>query len=151
MSWTLDDTRKGTVLVPFDFSDASAPALETARSLAGAPERLAAVHVIPPISHASPAFLVGEADEHELVSHAEEALTKALAEAGFEGITHRIRVGDPASEIIEVARELDAALIVMPSRGKTGLRRWMLGSVTERVVRRAPCPVLVLPLPEPED
>ena len=55
-----------------------------------------------------------------------------------------IRMGSPAGEIANYAKEIDADLIVMPSLGKTGLKHFALGSVAERVVRIAPCPVLIL-------
>ena len=144
--WTLDGQKQQIVLVPFDFSDASVDALTTARSLIAGPEYLYVLHVIPPLSSTSPGVMLGETDEKQMVQHADEALARALSAAGIGEARRRIHVGDPAAEIIDVARELDAALVVIPSRGKTGLRRWMIGSVAERVVRRAPCPVLVLPI-----
>ncbi|MEZ6094353.1 MAG: universal stress protein [Pirellulaceae bacterium] len=52
--------------------------------------------------------------------------------------------GDPGSEITRFAKENDAGLIVISSHGRTGVSRLLLGSVAERVVRLAPCPVLVL-------
>jgi nucleotide-binding universal stress UspA family protein len=55
-----------------------------------------------------------------------------------------VRIGDPGAEIVKVATELKAGLIVMPSHGRTGLKHLLLGSVAERVVRTATCPVLVL-------
>lgn len=55
-----------------------------------------------------------------------------------------VRIGDPGVEIVKVATELKAGLIVMPSHGRTGLKHLLLGSVAERVVRTATCPVLVL-------
>ena len=52
--------------------------------------------------------------------------------------------GRPYEEICKLAREIAADLIVMPTRGYSGLKRVLLGSTTERVIRHAPCPVLVL-------
>lgn len=149
--WTLDDQRQQILLLPFDFSDAAIDALTTARSLIAGPEYLYVLHVVPPLSSTSPGVMLGETDEKQMVQHADEALARALSAAGIGEARRRITIGDPASEIIDVARELDAAMIVIPSRGKTGLRRWMIGSVAERVVRRAPCPVLVLPIAPDED
>ena len=56
----------------------------------------------------------------------------------------RVRTGSAATEIIEVAAALPADLIVISTHGHTGLKHVWLGSVTEQVVRRAPCPVLVV-------
>lgn len=55
-----------------------------------------------------------------------------------------VRSGSPAFEIIEVAKFLPADVIVISTHGRTGLKHMLLGSVTERVVSRAPCPVLVV-------
>ena len=151
MTWTLEHAHDQVVLVPFDFTDPARDALVTARSFVARTELMMALHVLIPPSQASPAFLVGELDEDELRAHADRELAKALSEAGYGEAQRRVTIGDPAGEILDVAFEIDAALIVMPSLGKKGLRRWMLGSVTERVVRRAACPVLVLPITPDED
>jgi len=53
--------------------------------------------------------------------------------------------GDPAQEICQAAKEKGADLIVIATHGQTGWRRLVFGSVTEKVVRLAPCPVLTIP------
>jgi len=53
-------------------------------------------------------------------------------------------VGDPGTRVIEHAIKVNADLIVMPSHGRHGLKRWLLGSTTERVLRHSLLPVLVL-------
>jgi nucleotide-binding universal stress UspA family protein len=55
-----------------------------------------------------------------------------------------VRTGSPAAEIIEAAKRIPADLIVISTHGRTGLKQVFLGSVTEYVVRHAPCPVLVV-------
>src|SRR5262249_48839479 len=62
-------------------------------------------------------------------------------------IEYRLSEGDPAVEIIRLAAEVKANLIVMGTHGRTGLGRLMMGSVAEAVLRRAPCPVLTLKAP----
>jgi nucleotide-binding universal stress UspA family protein len=109
------------------------------------------LHVIPPLSTASPGVLFGDISEEELTLRAGTALEDALREAGFADMVPAIRVGNPADEILDFARDENVDLIVIPSRGKSGLRRWMIGSVAERVVRRAPCAVLVLPIDPDEE
>ncbi|HLT37683.1 MAG TPA: universal stress protein [Enhygromyxa sp.] len=151
MPWKLDPNREQTVLLPFDFSEPAIDALATARDLVARTELLWVLHVVPPLSTTSPGFLLGEVDLVELRERADTALAKTLSEIGIGTARRRIVIGDPASEIVDVAREIDADLIVIPSRGKTGLRRWMIGSVAEKVVRRAPCPVLVLPIDDDDD
>ena len=61
-----------------------------------------------------------------------------------------VTTGDPGVEVLHLARRLHADLIVMATHGRKGLRRLILGSVAERVVREAPCPVLTIkPKPAP--
>ena len=55
-----------------------------------------------------------------------------------------VRGGRPHQEIVQLAREIDADLIILSTRGQSGLKRVLLGSTAERVVRSAPCPVLVV-------
>ena len=57
-----------------------------------------------------------------------------------------VLVGDPGTVCADRAASLKAELIVIPSHGRSGVSRLLLGSVTERIVRLAPCPVLVLKL-----
>jgi len=150
LSWKLDPSAGLHVLLPFDFSDASRAAITPAQRFAGPGGTLTVLHVVPHIDAASPGFLAGEINPKLLRERAEDELDKALSEFGAGGATKRVRMGDPAAVILDAAAEIGAELIVIPSQGKSGLRRWMIGSVAERVVRRATCPVLVLPI-EPED
>ena len=55
---------------------------------------------------------------------------------------HRLEIGDPVAEILRVAAEQNVDLIVMGTHGRSGLKRLVLGSVAEAIVRRAPCPVV---------
>ena len=61
---------------------------------------------------------------------------------------HVLLEGDPAEEIVEHARESNTDLIVMGTHGRTGLERLLMGSVAEKVMREAPCSVLVVKLPK---
>ena len=77
----------------------------------------------------------------------EAALTRLrdLVPEAFRGIWNvEVAVGRPADAIVRLARELEADLIVMATHGRTGLEHVVLGSVAERVVRLAPCPVLTV-------
>ncbi len=72
-------------------------------------------------------------------------LEQFLCQAGIEGrLELHILEGDPGHEIVKLADTLKADLIVMPSHGRTGLAHVLIGSVAERVIRLAHCPVLVL-------
>jgi nucleotide-binding universal stress UspA family protein len=67
-------------------------------------------------------------------------------EAGI-SLEHRLGYGEPGSTILAVAEEIGADLIVMGTHGRTGLRRLLMGSVAEHVVRHASCPVLTVRTP----
>lgn len=58
--------------------------------------------------------------------------------------THRMEIGDPAKEIVRVASEEHVDMIVMSTRGRTGLTHALMGSVAEKVVRKAACPVFIV-------
>ena len=139
---------KKTVVVPVDFSTASADALKTGLALV---EKPADVHVIyvtaPPI-----AFNYAEGwaldDPAMRMKAAREHLAKFLGDANATGVKTIIREGDPGLVISDYADEVHADVIVMPSHGYHGVKRLLLGSVAERVLRHANCPVLVLRRPE---
>jgi nucleotide-binding universal stress UspA family protein len=133
-----------TVVVPIDFSDDSFAALDTAAELVDTPENLRIVHVLPELEPAEPGVIWHTIDDASREEHAVAALQAELLKRGHEGLAIHVCFGDPGHEIVAYAEELDAGLVVLPSRGKTALKRLLLGSVAERVVRLAHCPVLVL-------
>lgn len=73
-----------------------------------------------------------------------EALTAPFRDAGC-AVQVEVRVGPPADAIVEAAKELKPRMLVMGSHGRTGIARLVLGSVAERVLRQASCPVVVIP------
>jgi nucleotide-binding universal stress UspA family protein len=83
-------------------------------------------------------YAIGPGDEKVL----EDSLAEIKPNDRHVDFEHRMLVGDPAKEIVRLAREEDADLIVIGTHGRTGIARALLGSVAEVVVRRAPCPVL---------
>jgi nucleotide-binding universal stress UspA family protein len=138
-----------TILHPTDFSAPSAYALGLACALArdyGA--RLIALHV----AHAPPVFasegMVPPAPE-EIRAEAEEQLRQLPVPQDDVRVERRLELGDAAGEILRVAAEVDASLIVMGTHGRTGLGRLLMGSVAEQVVRRSTCPVLTVTRPVP--
>ena len=141
------------ILCPIDFSDASRHALTHAVTMArwyGAAltaihVRSAAVFPNPPIiMAAAPDTLVpGLTDQPALESQLSQWIEPARA-AGVEADT-MVLSGSPAAIILDSARTLPADLVVMGSHGRAGVERWMLGSVTEKVVRQAACPVMTVP------
>jgi nucleotide-binding universal stress UspA family protein len=140
MSWL----PRQTVVVPVDFSEDSLAALQTAQDLVGDPAHLHVIHVLPILEANDPGVIWHLIDDESRSRHAAEALSKELAHRGYQQPQVAIRFGDPGHEIAEYAQQVDAGLIVVPSYGKSGLTRLLIGSVAERVVRLAHCPVLVL-------
>ena len=136
-----------TILHPTDFSEPSANALGLACALArdyGA--RLIALHV----THNPPIFagegLVPPGSE-EIRAEADAQLRQLAPPQDDVRVEHRLEDGDPAGEILRVATEVGASLIVMGTHGRTGFGRLLMGSVAEQVVRRATCPVVTVTRP----
>lgn len=137
------------ILVTTDFSEQGNSAVSCAFRLAGTGQRVVLVHVLedalpsPLYSHYYP---TPSPEKRRLLEQQAQAELERLVPAEARGIAHEIRLGhgSPAAEICGLARESRAALIVISSHGRTGVKHLMLGSVAERVVHLAPCSVLVL-------
>ena len=132
------------MVVPVDFSDLSFAALDEALELAPDAGWVHVIHVLPVLEATEPGVIWGTVDDESRARHALQALDERLSDARYKNLTKSIAFGDPGHEIAEYARRQRAALIVLPSHGRTGLKRLLIGSVAERVVRLAHCPVLVL-------
>ncbi len=143
MSWKIEHP----VVVPFDFSDCAMEALRHALRLAEDRSQIHALHVLPFLIPTEPGVVWATIDDGERIRHALESMTNAFSTPEFEGIQADVRIGDPGHVIAEWAEELGADLILVGSHGRSGLTRLFLGSVAERVVRLAHCPVLVVRMP----
>jgi len=138
------------ILSPLDFSDPSHEALNTAADLAakfGA--ELLLVHVVPMLPRLpSPAVIFNEAEfEQELHKDAVARLNDLTLKLTAKGVKARSEVGtanDVSMEIIRLAEHNGVDLIVIATHGMTGWHRLAFGSVAEKVVRLAECPVLIL-------
>lgn len=140
MSWY----PKRVIVVPVDFSDASFSAVDTALELAEDPDCVYVIHVLPEPSTMEPDVEWQEIDLENRRRKADKHLREHLAERKYEAIRMTIAFGDPGYRIAEFAESVNAELIVTPTHGRTGLKRLLLGSVAERVIRLSHCPVLVL-------
>lgn len=136
------------ILVPIDFSAHSREAQKWAADLARRYDAtLTLLHVYQPISYALPeGYVLPSAN---LLADLEVSLGRALDEAKKE-LEQDVRVdtalvqGVPFAEIVRFAREGSYDLIALSTHGRTGLRHALLGSVAEKVVRKASCPVLTV-------
>jgi nucleotide-binding universal stress UspA family protein len=138
------------VLVAIDFSEGSRPALDYAAGLArGFGARLTALHVTPPPATYDPlpAFPVPAPLDPERPRRIREELKRFVAPPGSEHphVETIVRDGDPADEILAQAAGSGVDLIVLGTHGHRGFERWILGSVTERVARKADRSVLAVP------
>lgn len=134
------------VLVPTDFSEESARVVEDWLSQVERPEQLTVLHVAP---HAAPSeadMAIGWNLESSETRSARllDMLRKKFSDLKYANVHFDVKFGTPATEIARYAEENKTDLIVLPSHGRTGLARMMIGSVAERVVRLAHCPVLVM-------
>ena len=144
-----------TILVATDGSEEAALALTTAADLAKSNNSELHVAYVFPTAVQRPfpnPILARPADEmeHELeeaMHQAQSFLDREVEQVKAEGVTvadsHLVR-GRPDREIVHLSEELEAGLIVMGSRGLGGVRRALMGSVSDSVVRHAHCPVLIV-------
>jgi nucleotide-binding universal stress UspA family protein len=135
---------KQKVVVPVDFSDESFTAVRTALELVDNPEHVVVVHVLQDLSPMEPGEIWGTIDHETRIRHTTNALRERLAEKGHDNVATDVVLGDPGHEVADLAAREKADLIVLTSHGRTGLRHLLIGSVAERVIRLAHCPVLVL-------
>ncbi len=144
------------ILVPTDFSESARHALLYGTSFAREYEgELILLHVVEnlTVGYASDLFPVPMAEVFDEISgYAKAELAKLGAEVKEKGVTVRELVvqGKPSAEIVRVAREETADMIVLGTHGKGMLDKALFGSTAERVIRRAPCPVLTVGLEEHE-
>lgn len=133
------------VVVAYDFSPSSEHALARAIEVAArAPQHVLHIaSILEPRDHAT----------YETADRLRDAIVERVAAAFAERETAaevrfyvHARLGSPATEILGLAAEVGADLIFIGSHGRTGLERALLGSISERVVREAQCPVMVVRL-----
>ena len=144
-----DAPQDGPVLVPVDFSAGSREALRHAKALAA--DRGVALHVLHVVEWPSspPPYLANLRFPHirEILRSARVELDAFVAATPGPDVATTVYVqagGFVGRSIVEVARSIGASLVATATQGRTGLDRLLLGSVTESVLRAAPCPVLTV-------
>jgi nucleotide-binding universal stress UspA family protein len=148
-----------SILCPVDFSDDSLRALKKAEELARHFDAaLIVLHVVTPIPTGGPTFTPEpdfdiNAYQDSLRLGYEAELNRVVAERLEQDTQSKgvIAVGDPAEEILRVAGEEGVDMVVLSTHGETGWRHLVFGSVAERVVRHARCPVLTIRAQRPGD
>jgi nucleotide-binding universal stress UspA family protein len=143
------------IVVPTDFSASAEEAWRLARRLGGAlGSEIVLVHVFvePPVYGDPPGVTTAWTVVVEAQKWVADEIERWAEQARKDRITVRTAVltGSSAPEIVRVATDEHADIIVMGTHGRTGLNRVLLGSVAERVLRTAPCPVLTVRRPDDE-
>jgi len=138
------------ILFPTDFSDHAAHAQRYALSLARQYNAdLHILHVAQLFSYVVD-FGMDNSDQYATVldslNEMMESLLESLAGEPFP-ITGTVVQGDPVKEIVRAARDDNTNLVVIGTHGRAALEHVLLGSIAEKVVRKAPCPVMTVPLP----
>lgn len=127
------------ILVPYDWGKVSNHAFELAASLAQEHDaELVVLYVVP-----LPAVMYGPPTESYL-KHMHEELGRIKPNDRKTRVKYLLAEGNPATEILRVAKETKCDLIVIGTHGRTGLNRFVLGSVAEEVIRKAPCLMLTV-------
>ncbi|MGB3572962.1 MAG: universal stress protein [Phormidesmis sp.] len=135
---------KELILVPIDFSEKSLQALTETISFAEANDNVYVVHVLKPLEATEPGVVWESVNTDKRKETILKLFDEKFPKSEYIGLNFTILEGDPTAEIIDYAEQQKIDLIVMPSRGRTGISRFFMGSIAERVVRFAHCPVLVL-------
>lgn len=144
------------VLVPLDGSHLAQMALDYATSVIDTTCEIALLTSVQkpeiPIYSITPLVMVSSelSDLEALRKNAKsylEGIAAMLLEQGFHATTH-VEIGEPAHAIVQTANALDVDVIIMSTHGRSGVSRWLFGSVTARVLSMAPRPVLVVPSAE---
>ncbi len=150
----MEDVKMETIVCAVDFSEPSDHALEYALMMGSSfGARLVLLHVIEvPFL---PSYSMGGVPDldlplEQLEESARERMEEVLSDCReqYDGVEGEVVAGSPFVEIINYAREAKADMIVMGTHGRSGLKHLLIGSVAEKVVRKAPCPVLTVKHPE---
>lgn len=137
-----------SILVPVDFEPPSMHALETGLQLAhkiGAEVVLLHVYGLPVYVYPGMDPIIAPTLNREIAEAATRALDQLAESSG--GLRRIVRSGNAAEEILAVIDELRPSMVVMGTHGRSGLARWVLGSVAEQVSRRSSIPVLTVRTP----
>jgi nucleotide-binding universal stress UspA family protein len=146
-------TSSKTILVPVDFSKGSDRAVAQAEQLAQALHaqiELFHAYQLPVFALPDSTVTVSPTYVSDLTDRAQRELNRhrdALLGRGVQA-SARLLEGNPADAIVEHAQQIGAAMIVLGTHGRSGFRRFLLGSTAERVVRMSTVPVLTVHLPE---
>lgn len=132
------------IVVPIDFSDESHRAVDTALGINAGAAEVHVVYVAPVLNAVEPGLVWEAIADESRADQLKESYREHFSGEQYADVKFHVAFGDPGHEIADYAEHIGADLIVMPSHGRTGISRMLIGSVAERVVRLCHCPILVL-------
>jgi nucleotide-binding universal stress UspA family protein len=132
------------VLVPIDFSEEAFQALQDTLEFVEDASHLYILHVLHHLEPTEPGVVWQTLDEQTRRQNVKKAFYEHCSAPEYQEAQFDIAIGNPGAEILDYAKTHNIDLIVIPSHGRTGVGRFFLGSIAERIVRYAHCPVLVL-------
>lgn len=135
---------KDRVLVPIDFTEEAFAVQAQALNFVEDASRLYILHVLPRLEPTEPGVIWQTLDDQTRKQNVEKAFFERFSDSQYKGVHFEVAFGDASAAIIEYAKSHQISLIVIPSHGRTGVWHFLNASIAERVVRLAPCPVLVL-------
>lgn len=133
------------ILCPIDFDGNAEAAVKEAGALARALDAtVLLIHIVQINPLATEGFVLAELQESQ--SKAARAKVAEIAGQSLAGVTHEIdiEIGDPGETILALEKKLNADVVVMATHGRRGVKRLVLGSVAEKIVRESTVPVLTL-------
>jgi nucleotide-binding universal stress UspA family protein len=135
-----------SIMVPLDLSASSLAALDQAAELAESPAALHIASVLPTLAPLEPGVAWGTINDASRVASMTAAITKELTQRGLSDASVHVVVepGNAGRHLAALAKDLEVKAIVMSSHGRTGWKRFTMGSVAELVVRFADCPTVVV-------
>lgn len=140
------------ILVPIDFSAPALRAVRVARSIAASEADVTVVYVGHDYDLLAPAHIWGaDTPPGSELERQKTRLQMWANENDLGDVKLEVRQGDPGTEVCKLAKEADCKLIVVPSHGRHGMKRVLLGSVAERIIRHCDCSVLVLRRQDEQD
>lgn len=131
------------VLVPTDFSERASLVQQKTLEFVVEPTQLYVVHVLAPLSPLEPGIVWNEINNETRQQKVEQTFRTRFNTPEYEQVNFKVLFGKASREIVKYAQEHKIELIVIPAHGQDDFNPLLLGSVTERVVRCAHCPVYV--------
>ena len=135
---------KNRILFPTDFSELASVALAKTLEFVEEPSHLYVVHVLAPLSPLEPGVVWDKLDNETRRQNVEQTFRNEFNAPEYASVNFEVLFGETSKKIVDYAKEKEIELIIVSAHGHGGFNPFLLGSVTERVVRFAPCSVYVL-------